>query len=70
MDHLQLPTDEPTTSMTTPRKPWPKPLKRLRLGDAVAVVAQPIAKVIDKLIGTDIQHCESCADRKKRLNGD
>jgi len=38
------------------------------LGDVVAVVAQPIAKVIDKVAGTKIQGCSSCENRRKALN--
>lgn len=38
------------------------------LGDAVSSVAQPIAKVIDYVAGTDIQHCKSCDERRKKLN--
>ncbi len=38
------------------------------LGDAVAAVAQPIARVIDAVAGTDLEHCGGCARRKAALN--
>ena len=38
------------------------------LGDIVHSVAQPIAKVIDKVVGTQIQGCSGCAQRRARLN--
>lgn len=41
---------------------------RLRLGDKIASVAQPIAKTIDKAIGTNIRNCKSCKKRREYLN--
>ena len=38
------------------------------LGDAVKVVAQPIAKAIDVVIGTDVQNCSACEKRRQYLN--
>jgi hypothetical protein len=38
------------------------------LGDAVAVVAQPIAKMLDLTLGTSIQNCGGCAQRREALN--
>lgn len=38
------------------------------LGDRVAAVAQPIARALDKFLGTDIQHCGSCEKRRQMLN--
>lgn len=38
------------------------------LGDAVETVAKPIAKAIDKIAGTDLEHCPSCERRKSFLN--
>lgn len=38
------------------------------LGDVVAVVAQPIAKAIDRVAGTKIQGCNSCQRRRAALN--
>lgn len=43
--------------------------KHLRgLGDAVAVVAQPIARGIDKVFGTNVQGCGGCKKRQEYLN--
>lgn len=39
-----------------------------RLGDAVESIAKPIAKTIDKALGTDLEHCEACERRKNFLN--
>ena len=53
------------------RVPWAKkPPKRIRLGDAVAAVAKPIAKALDHLLGTDLTNCGGCAGRRARLNGE
>lgn len=38
------------------------------MGDVVAKVAQPIAKMIDKVAGTDIEHCGGCKKRRDKLN--
>lgn len=44
-------------------------MRELRgLGDAVAMVAQPIAKAIDKHLGTDIQNCKGCHQRQEDWN--
>lgn len=43
-------------------------LKGVKLGDKVHSVAQPIAKVIDRVIGTEIQGCSACAKRREKLN--
>ncbi len=40
----------------------------MRLGDAVATFAQPIARGVDAVFGTDIQHCAGCAGRQQRFN--
>lgn len=59
--------------MNEERTPWPKPkgiLKSMRIGDKVASVAQPVAKVADKLLRTDIQNCKKCKKRKAFLNGE
>ena len=37
-------------------------------GDIVAAVAKPIAKAIDTIAGTDLEHCQSCEERRKALN--
>lgn len=38
------------------------------LGDMVHAVAQPIAKAIDRVAGTNIQGCGACAKRRAMLN--
>lgn len=48
--------------------PTPKPPKPTGLGDRVERIAQPIAKVIDTALGTDIQNCGGCQKRKQWLN--
>jgi hypothetical protein len=51
-----------------------KPIRRVSakkyrgLGDVVAAVAQPIARAIDRVAGTDIKHCAGCAGRRDSLN--
>lgn len=42
--------------------------KELKLGDMVEKIAQPIAKAIDAIAGTDIQNCDACKKRKEKLN--
>jgi len=37
-------------------------------GDAFAIVAQPIARIIDKVAGTDIEHCGGCKKRRAAWN--
>ena len=38
------------------------------LGDKVHAIAQPIAKAIDKTVGTNISKCGACAKRREKLN--
>jgi hypothetical protein len=38
------------------------------LGDRVEKIAQPIAKIIDKVAGTNMQGCGACQKRKEYLN--
>ena len=42
--------------------------KPFGLGDAVAAVAQPVARMIDAAMGTNLQACGGCAKRKEFLN--
>jgi hypothetical protein len=37
-------------------------------GDIVTAVAQPIAKAIDAIAGTNIQNCGGCKQRQDELN--
>lgn len=48
------------------KKPVPKP--RFGLGDVVAAVAQPVAKLIDSVAGTKLAGCQPCAKRQVKLN--
>lgn len=43
-------------------------IKPTGLGDRVEKIAQPIAKMIDKVAGTNIQGCGACKKRKEYLN--
>ena len=45
-----------------------KELRDLRLGNKVASVAQPIAKAIDKTLGTSLAECSGCKKRAQWLN--
>jgi len=38
------------------------------LGDAVAAIAQPIARAIDLVAGTNVQGCGACKKRQEALN--
>jgi hypothetical protein len=38
------------------------------LGSAIEKIAKPIAKMIDKVVGTDIQNCGGCKKRKEKLD--
>jgi hypothetical protein len=38
------------------------------LGDKIAAIAQPVARVIDKIAGTKIAGCGGCRKMKDRLN--
>lgn len=42
--------------------------KKEGLGDVVHSVAQPIAKAIDGILGTNIQGCGGCQKRRRTLN--
>lgn len=47
------------------RKATPPPAG---LGDVVHVIAQPIARALDRTLGTRIEGCTSCAARRAALN--
>lgn len=38
------------------------------LGDQVARIAKPIARAVDAVFGTDIEHCPSCKARQEWMN--
>jgi len=52
----------------------PEPIRRVSarhyrgLGDVVEVVAKPVARLIDRVAGSDLEHCSGCAARRDRLN--
>ena len=57
------------TRATIPNDPYANHDKQnMGLGDLVETIAQPIAKVIEKLAGTKSRECGSCKKRKKYLN--
>lgn len=39
------------------------------LGDVVASVAQPVARAIDAILGTNVAGCAKCKARQEWLNG-
>lgn len=38
------------------------------LGDVLAVLFQPVARLLDRILGTRLAGCRSCAQRQRRLN--
>jgi hypothetical protein len=40
----------------------------MKPGDAIATVAQPIARGIDYVFGTDVQNCQGCKGRQQFAN--
>lgn len=40
----------------------------MKTGDAIATVAQPIARGIDTVFGTDLRNCPKCNRMKNNLN--
>lgn len=40
----------------------------MKLGDAVHFVAQPVAKTVDLVFKTSLATCQSCAERREKLN--
>jgi hypothetical protein len=40
----------------------------MKKGDAIATVAQPIARSIDAVFGTDLQNCSGCKKMQHNLN--
>jgi len=50
-------------------KRWKRSRRKLKgLGDAVALVTQPVAGVIDKALGTSLKTCKGCSQRQEALN--
>lgn len=70
------PSERPDPTAPESRCPLPAPRwrsweeirPRRGLGDAVAVVAQPIARAVDAVLGTDLENCGGCRRRRAALN--
>lgn len=45
-----------------------RPPRPFGLGDAVAAVAQPIARALDAVAGTSLAGCQPCKQRRAALN--
>ena len=67
--------DPPTeTSQKPQEKPSNSPIPKVSarkyagLGDVVAAVAQPVARTLDAVAGTNIAGCGGCAKRQALLN--
>ncbi len=43
-------------------------LRAGQYGAAVEIVAKPIARVVDRVIGTNLTNCVACAKRRERWN--
>lgn len=52
----------------SPPRWGPAPKPRRGLGDAAAAVAQPAARALDAVLGTDLQHCRGCKQRRADWN--
>lgn len=44
----------------------PEPMRGL--GDAVHAVAKPVARVLDRVFATHWANCETCEERRRKLN--
>ena len=51
-----------------PREILSKPAMFTGLGDVIHAVANPAAKVLDKVFGTDLKNCGGCSKRRNNLN--
>lgn len=59
----------PSAALATLRTRFaPLPRKPRGLGDAVALVAEPIARLSDAVLGTKLVGCGGCAQRRAALN--
>ena len=45
-----------------------KPVRVQGLGDVVAKVAKPIARVADRVLGTNLANCRGCKSRQDAMN--
>ena len=60
--------NQPAASLPDGFKLRVQPAQIRGLGDIAAAVAQPIAKAIDAIAGTDLQNCGGCKDRQEAMN--
>lgn len=51
-----------------PPIPVPSPPRLTGLGDAIARIAKPIARALDRVAGTNLENCKPCAKRQAKLN--
>ncbi len=57
---------EPKAPISGSLSPLPETMRGA--GDLVEKFAQPIARTLDKVLGTNIQGCGGCKKRKEKLN--
>lgn len=62
--HLQPPPPAPPAAAIV----YVEPEVTFGLGDVFAVIAQPIARAVDKLTGSKLATCTPCSRRHSRLN--
>lgn len=43
-------------------------LRTGQYGDAVEIVTKPIARAVDRALGTNLANCGACAKRRERWN--
>lgn len=48
--------------------PYARCYQQNELGDYVAMMAQPIARAIDRVAGTNVADCPGCKKRREKLN--
>lgn len=64
---IRKPNRRPT-EVPPPATPSPTRNSIQGAGDVVHRVAQPIARALDRVLGTNIEHCGGCAQRREKLN--
>lgn len=67
-DFRQGKIDHSNPCLSCPIGMWSSTAPCRGLGDVVAAIAQPIAKVIDSVAGTNVQGCGGCKKRQEALN--
>ncbi|WP_414664910.1 hypothetical protein [Horticoccus sp. 23ND18S-11] len=66
---IEIQNAEASCPLKPPR--WtanPRAPRTLGLGDAVAMMAQPITAAVDFVAGTDLKNCAGCGQRQAYLN--